>query len=118
MNENRYSGVGGQLSAKYKSSSDQAAVLLTQGPITRCHTDVDDQVFLDWMKDNAAKIVEMNKEVRDWGLWIVTKTCSAPRRAFSVLESKGTELSWSISAELTEVANLAPSASCMSSSAP
>jgi hypothetical protein len=84
----------------YENSGEEGAILLTDGDIK--HNVADPQYrYLDWMDENVEELAK-RKDVRDNGVWIVTKTFTATRRALAVAASKNSKVAWSVSAEVAD----------------
>ena len=54
-------GFGGGIAVKYRSSSEEGAVLLTRGDISRATADAPRVDLTNWMDANAKKILEHRK---------------------------------------------------------
>jgi hypothetical protein len=110
---NRHLGLGAGVAVKYQATSEHAAVLLTHGDISRSAATAPCSHFLNWVKENALKILqdERHADVREMGLWIVTKTTSAKQRAIFVATAEGTEIDWGITAEAQNAGKLEVSTS-------
>lgn len=90
--------------------------MLTTAPITQSMT-VDDRPLLQWVKNNAGKLVDRYREqIKEHGLWIVTKTYQTSRCASLLLRSKSSEATIGLVVDATGVASLGPEVSWRSMS--
>jgi hypothetical protein len=103
--------VGGGAAVKYKTLTGTGAMLLTEGPITERMAKEESSVR-QWMtRDYAEKIMQKSPDTRQKGIWIVTKTYTATRRAFAVLQSKETEVSFEMDLKIFDVGDVDATAS-------
>jgi len=64
---------GANVKIKYSSSQKFGAVLMTMRPVTLTAYN-DERLFVDWMEQNKAALYAAYK----YGLWVITRTYSAP----------------------------------------
>jgi len=97
----------------YKSSSGAGAVLLTDPPVTHEQAQ-HESLFLNWMSQNAGKLLahrSFGKMVKEYGIWVITKTYSVKRCALTVLTSEGSEVRVSFGGRASNAVALTPTAS-------
>ena len=99
-------GVGG--SAGFRSEDGRGAVLLTGGDITHNRIVHDDHLS-EWFDLNAATIARDYKTTQRKGVWIITSTYTATKRAERVLLDKQSEATFSIDVTLHDAGKLAAS---------
>ena len=69
---------GADAHVKYTSSSKFGAVLITRHPVT-LHAYHQERLFLQWLDSNRRMLyLENGSQLKKYGLWIITKTFSAP----------------------------------------
>jgi hypothetical protein len=83
---------GGGLSAKWRSTREHGAILLTSDPVIE-RTAEPTLAMCDWMQTNAKAIIASNRDAKDKGIWLVTKTYHVPRCAIGLFKSRGAEKS-------------------------
>lgn len=88
---------GGGVTVGYKTSSGQGAILVTDGNVIHTQANPSSKMC-EWLKKNGKKVMENNPNAAEKGVWIVTKTYSAKRRALALLLSKDSEVTLNINA--------------------
>lgn len=80
--------IGFSFLAKVRNERRTGAILVTDGNIT-CHQADPTPVFEEWMEKNLTKILngDHGRLVRKRGVWIVTRTYTAEKRALAVMQT-------------------------------
>jgi hypothetical protein len=90
---------------KYNSSTDFGAILMTTPPVTREMINHEDP-YERWCQKNAKTILKLRPEVKDHGMWIVTKTHSTKYCSLNVWKSKQKDVHVGFSAKVAEGGDL------------
>lgn len=98
---------GGELSIKYESKSKFGAVLMTLRPITLTAYN-DERLFVDWLDNNRPLLFNTyGTELRKYGLWIVTRTYSAPGCSINAWQDNSKQNTISMKAKASMLGELA-----------
>ncbi|KAF5010057.1 hypothetical protein FDECE_3775 [Fusarium decemcellulare] len=102
---------GGGATLKFISRRGQGAVLVPGSKVTERRAEPA-SAFRKWMSDNMKAIIGLpmcdEEVVQDKGLWLITGTFTAKRRALAVLESTGSEISLGLDVTVPGVARAGP----------
>jgi hypothetical protein len=61
-----------------------------------------------WFEENAESILLDRKITKEKGIWVVTKTYTAKRRAVALLQTKGSSVVFGVNADLYAIGKIAP----------
>lgn len=106
------SPIGGRFLATYQSFSREGAMLVTQGAVSYHQADPQ-PVFETWMDQHLPALLagDHGALIRKRGVWIITRTYTATRRAVAVLQSRSATVSFAVDAALPQqIARVGPSA--------
>jgi hypothetical protein len=95
----------------YESQGDSGAILVTNGDVT--HNQITPRASTrakDWFINNAEAILQEYDVTKQKGIWVITKTYTAKRRAFALLHSKEASVVFEVNVELQAAGKTAPSA--------
>ncbi|KAH8653730.1 hypothetical protein BX600DRAFT_471553 [Xylariales sp. PMI_506] len=103
--------VRGGFTAKMQNKSQSGAVLVTDGSIS-WHQAGPPGAFEEWMDANLPAILGggHGSLVRKRGVWIVTQTYTATRRAVAVMQERGSSVLFDVDVEVPNVARVGPRA--------
>jgi hypothetical protein len=97
----------------FTCQTDFGVVLVSDGDVTHRKA-FPPKPYRAWMEENLEKIVKFpladEQIIRKKGIWIITKTHTAKKRAFAVLESRGSQVAFGIDVEVANIATISPSA--------
>lgn len=95
--------------AKFKSESDFEVVLATDIPVTR-REGGHAGVYSEWMNKNVQRMqARYGSEVKEHGIWIITKTYATRRCAIAIMQSEGAEVEMGLEFQLPGLVTLTPS---------
>ncbi|KAK3374776.1 hypothetical protein B0H63DRAFT_452613 [Podospora didyma] len=97
--------------AKLRKGNRVGAVLVTDGTVSYHQADPVGS-FEEWMETNLKSILagKHGSLVRKRGVWIVTRTYTAKRRAVAVMQTRDQSLTFNVDVEVPHIARVGPSA--------
>ncbi|KAH6986287.1 hypothetical protein BKA56DRAFT_308792 [Ilyonectria sp. MPI-CAGE-AT-0026] len=104
---------GGGVALKFTSTRGQGAVLIPGSKVTESRAEPA-SAFRKWMSASIEKVLTLpmcdEDVVRDKGLWLITGTFTAKRRALAVLESTGSDISLGLDVTIPGIVRAGPAA--------
>ncbi|KAJ6003552.1 hypothetical protein N7522_006244 [Penicillium canescens] len=108
---------GGGIKVGYKVHDDAGGLMVTDSQVT--HNQLTPSACRNariWFIENAESILLQNELTKKKGIWVVTKTYTAKRRAVALLQTHESSVVFGVNAELYGVGKIAPEASWWRSS--
>jgi hypothetical protein len=101
---------------KYQLQESTGALLVADGNVThnQLTPDACDNARA-WFIKNAEDILIHRKITKEKGIWVITKTYTAKRRAVALLHARESSVEFAVNVKLTNAGKLAPEASWWSS---